>query len=137
MVKREYHKSPSNFTEKKMKTLTFNKQISVNNQVSVVALKLNIEQFDCGDFSVNALAVLNTNVDWMELPWDLMDNICSVTKSVLVESFPSLKDAKVTFSEQGRQFTNAMDMDVFFETKDAKGSPEFDDARTNEVFAKI
>ena len=120
-----------------MKTLTFNKQISVNNQVSVVALKLNIEQFDCGDFSVNALAVLNTNVDWMELPFQLMRNIESVTKSVLVESFPSLKDAKVNFSEQGRQFTNAMDMDVFFEKTSSEGFPQFDDTRTNEVFAKI
>jgi len=120
-----------------MKTLTLNKQISVNNQVSVVALKLNIEQFDCGDFSVNALAVLNTNVDWMELPFDLMDKISSVTKSVLVESFPSLKDAKVNFSEQGRQFTNAMDMDVYFETTDSNGFPLGDNQRANQVFAKI
>ena len=75
-----------------MKTLTLNKQISVSKQISVVALELNIEQFDCGDFSVNAVAQLNTNVDWMKLPNELMKNIESVTKSVLVESFPSLKD---------------------------------------------
>ena len=120
-----------------MKTLTLNKQISVSKQISVVALELNIEQFDCGDFSVNAVAQLNTNVDWMKLPNELMKNIESVTKSVLVESFPSLKDAKVTFSEQGRQFRNAMDMDVFFEKTSPEGFPQFDDTRTNKVFAKI
>ena len=124
------------FTEKKMKTLTLNKEISVSKTISIVALNLKIEKYD-DDYVVNALAVLNTNVDWMELPFDLMDKISSVTKSVLVESFPSLKDAKVNFSEQGRQFTNAMDMDVYFETTDSNGFPLGDNQRANQVFAKI
>ncbi len=119
-----------------MKTLTLNKEISVSKTISIVALNLKVEKYD-DDYVVNALAVLNTNVDWMELPFDLMNNISSVTKSVLVESFPSLKDAKVNFSEQGRQFTNAMDMDVYFETTDSDGFPLSDCQRANQVFAKI
>lgn len=120
-----------------MKTLTLNKQISVSKEVSIIALELDIQQFDCGDFSVNAIASLNTNVEWMQLPTQIMRNIESVTKSLLVESFPSLKDAKVTFSEQGRQFRDAMDMDVFFEEKCPKGFRRMDEKRNNQVFANI
>lgn len=119
-----------------MKTLTLNKQISVSKTVSIVALNLNVEKYD-DDYVVNAVAVLNSDVDWMQLPNQLMRNIETVTKSLLADSFASLKDVKVNFSEQGRQFRNAMDMDVFFETTDSDGFPLYDDQRTNQVFANL
>jgi len=121
-----------------MKTLTLNKQISVSKEVSIISLELDIQQFDdCGSFTVNAIASLNTNVEWMQLPTQIMRNIESVTKSLLVESFPSLKDVKVTFSEQGRQFRDAMDMDVFFEKKSPEGFRRWDEKRNKQVFANI